>query len=156
MIRWEVYKANDFDDNGLLKAPVLFWIGLIVLMRAWWLTGMAMTTEHEGRWLVLFYPDDVLQWLGLAAGIPGFVMLFCYPVRAHIPGLVRAAYLLMLIAALGTMGINGWTLMRLSPAQWDAGWVLLCLDTACLVMLWPDCRQRSVFFHINVPGALNK
>lgn len=30
---------GDFDDNGLLKAPVLFWVGLVVMARAWWLMG---------------------------------------------------------------------------------------------------------------------
>ncbi|EAS6989598.1 DUF2919 family protein [Salmonella enterica] len=34
MIRESVRYPGDFDENGLLKAPVLFWMGLIVLARA--------------------------------------------------------------------------------------------------------------------------
>ncbi|EEG8130416.1 DUF2919 family protein [Salmonella enterica] len=29
-------RPRDFDDNGLLKVPVLFWVGLGMLARAWW------------------------------------------------------------------------------------------------------------------------
>ncbi|ECW8929447.1 DUF2919 family protein [Salmonella enterica] len=36
---------GDFDDNGLLKAPVLFWVGLVVMARAWWLMG---ADGHDG------------------------------------------------------------------------------------------------------------
>ncbi|ECC3466342.1 DUF2919 family protein, partial [Salmonella enterica subsp. enterica] len=37
MMREPCRRPDDFDDNGLLKAPVLFWVGLVVQARAWWL-----------------------------------------------------------------------------------------------------------------------
>ncbi|MGK0600914.1 DUF2919 family protein [Yokenella regensburgei] len=140
-------RSGDFDESGLLKAPRLFWVGSIVLARAWWLTGMAMTSESGGHWLAQFYPDVDLQWLGLSAGLPAVIMLFCYPVRGLFPMLARSAYLLMLTAGMSVLVCEGLMLMRLSPAQWDTGWLLLCVNVACLVMLWPDRWLRTVFFH---------
>lgn len=35
MMQEPVRHPGDFDENGLLKAPVLFWVGLIVLARVW-------------------------------------------------------------------------------------------------------------------------
>ncbi|ECJ9600540.1 DUF2919 domain-containing protein [Salmonella enterica] len=139
-------RPDDFDDNGLLKAPRLFWGGGIVLARAWWLTGLAMTSEHGERWLVQFYPDAALQWLGLSAGLPAVIMLFCYPLRGQFPVLIRFAYLLMLTAALVTLTGEGVILLRMSPEQWDMGWFLLCADIACMAMLWPDRWLRTIFF----------
>lgn len=42
-------RPGDFDDNGLLKAPLLFWVGLIVLARAWWLAGHPVSACRTGR-----------------------------------------------------------------------------------------------------------
>lgn len=33
MMREPCHRPDDFDDNGLLKAPVLFWGGLVMLAR---------------------------------------------------------------------------------------------------------------------------
>lgn len=146
MTRFTAWQPDDFDGNGLLKAPRLFQAGLVVLARAWWLTGLAMASGDDGRWLAQVYPDMVLLWVGLSAGLPAFIMLFCYPVRAQFPGTVRAGYLLVLMAALAMTAGDGLMLMRLSPAQWGAGWLLMCTDAACLAMLWPDRRLRAVFW----------
>ncbi|EIX3894677.1 DUF2919 family protein [Salmonella enterica] len=135
---------GDFDDNGLLKAPVLFWVGLVVMARAGWLMGAAMTTQQGGQWLAQLYPGDVSQWLGLFSGLPSLLMVFCYPVRGQLPFLARGLYLLMLMAVFVT-GAGDCLMMRLSPAQWEVGWFFLCLDVACMVMLWPDRWLRAVF-----------
>lgn len=80
------FRPGDFDDNGLLKAPVLFWVGLVVLARAWWLAGlMAMMAPAGNIQAGFLWPDIRLQLVALAAGIPGMVMLFIYPLRGRLP-----------------------------------------------------------------------
>ncbi|ECD9534027.1 DUF2919 domain-containing protein, partial [Salmonella enterica] len=122
MMREPVHHPGDYDENGLLKAPVLFWVGLIVLARAWWLTVAAMTTPQGGQWLAQLYPGEVSQWPGLFSGLPSLLMVFCYPVRGQWPFLARGLYLLMLMAVFVTGLGDCLMLMRLSPAQWEAGW----------------------------------
>ncbi|EJB1425186.1 DUF2919 family protein, partial [Salmonella enterica] len=102
MMREPVHHPGDYDENGLLKAPVLFWVGLIVLARAWWLTVAAMTTPQGGQWLAQLYPGEVSQWPGLFSGLPSLLMVFCYPVRGQWPFLARGLYLLMLMAVFVT------------------------------------------------------
>ncbi|ECZ1416513.1 DUF2919 domain-containing protein, partial [Salmonella enterica] len=106
--------------------------------------GAAMTTQQGGQWFAQLYPGDVSQWLGLFSGLPSLLMVFCYPVRGQLPFLARGLYLLMLMAVFVT-GAGDCLMMRLSPAQWEVGWFFLCLDVACMVMLWPDRWLRAVF-----------
>ncbi|EBO9885287.1 DUF2919 domain-containing protein [Salmonella enterica] len=141
------YRASDFDNDGLLKAPVLFWVGIVVLARAWWLAGLVSMMDASGHASAgVLWPGLAFQCLALAAGVPGMVMLFIYPLRGRWPGLSRANYVLIL-AALFVMTVTELSgLISVSPGQWEAGWMFLCLDVACMVMLWPDQRLRTVFF----------
>ncbi|EDV9210769.1 DUF2919 family protein [Salmonella enterica] len=146
MIRQTVYKAGDFDDHGLLKAPWLFWCGVLLQTRTWWLTGLGMATEQGRHWLSLIYPDMVWQLTGLSAGVAALAMLFCYPVRGSMPVLAKAAYLLML-GVLSVMLAGDISLLTETwPASAGTGWLILCPELACLVALWPDRRLRAVFF----------
>ncbi|EIW8335913.1 DUF2919 family protein [Salmonella enterica] len=157
MMREPCHRPDDFDDNGLLKAPVLFWVGLVMLARAWWLAGLAIASEHGGYWFVRFYPDVALQWLGLLTGLSALVMLFCYPVRSQFPGLVRVVFLLMLATALAAAVCDGLVLARQLLEEQDAGcWLLLCMDVACLSMLLPDRRLRAVFLSDGLCVYVNK
>ncbi|EHG5810752.1 DUF2919 domain-containing protein, partial [Salmonella enterica subsp. enterica serovar Nottingham] len=138
MIRQTTYRAGDFDDHGLLKAPWLFWCGALLQTRAWWMTGLGMVSEHGGQWLSLFYPDTDLQLTGLAAGLPALTMLFCYPVRGGLPWLARGAYLLMLAALVIMMTGDISIMVDTRPPVVDTGWLVVCADLTCLVSLWPD------------------
>ncbi|EKP5434251.1 DUF2919 family protein [Salmonella enterica] len=141
------FLSGNFDDNGLLKAPVLFWVGLVVLARAWWLAGlMAMMAPAGNLQAGFLWPDTRLQFVALAAGIPGMAMLFIYPLRGRSPRLSQVNYALVL-AAIVVMAVTDLAgLMIAPPGGWDAGWLFLCLDIACMVMLWPDRWLRTVFF----------
>ncbi|EAR5683961.1 DUF2919 family protein [Salmonella enterica] len=142
-----LFRPENFDDDGLLKAPVLFWVGLVVLARAWWLAGlMAMMAPAGNMQAGFLWPDIRLQLVALAAGIPGMAMLFIYPLRGRSPRLSRVNYALIL-AAIVVMAVTDLAgLMIVPPGRWDAGWFFLCLDIACMVMLWPDRWLRAVFF----------
>ncbi|EID6352404.1 DUF2919 family protein [Salmonella enterica] len=150
------FRPGDFDDNGLLKAPVLFWAGLVVLARAWWLTGlMAMMAPADNIQSGFLWPDTRLQLVALAAGIPCMAMMFIYPLRGRSPRLSRVNYALILVAIV-VMAVTDLTgLLIVPPGGWDAGWFFLCLDMAGGVMLWPDRWLRAVFFdqEICAPSA---
>lgn len=141
------YRASDFDDDGLLKAPVLFWVGVVVLARAWWLTGLVSMMDVSGHASAgLLWPGFEFQLPALVAGVPGMVMVFIYPLRGRWPGLSRATYVLILAALFAMVVTDLSGLMSVSPWQWEVGWLFLCLDMSCVVMLWPDRRLRTVFF----------
>lgn len=141
---------GDFDDNGLLKAPVLFWVGLVVLARAWWLAGLMVMMAPNTHDVVL-WPDIRFKLVALAVGIPGMVMLFIYPLRERCPGFSRLMYVLIL-AALVMMLVTDLTGLMFEE-MWDVGWLFICLDIACFVMLWPDRWLRMVFWEI--PGDIH-
>ncbi|EBY2668967.1 DUF2919 domain-containing protein [Salmonella enterica subsp. enterica serovar Teko] len=146
MMRDTAYQPDDFDDNGLLKAPVLFWIGLVLLARAWWFVMLMNMTTSGDRWqLSSIWPDIRLQLVAFGVGIPGMVMLFVYPLRDRLPGFSRFTYVLILVALLVMVLVNLTGLMSAPPCGGETGWVFLCLDMANVVMLWPDARLRRVF-----------
>ncbi|EPD0210837.1 DUF2919 family protein [Salmonella enterica] len=146
MLRHSSRKAGDYDDNGLLKVPVVFWCGVLLQTRVWWLTGLGMASEHGGLWLSLLYPDTTQQLTGLVASVPALAVLFCYPVRGHLPLLAKGIYLLMLFAVAVLTAGDVLMLAGLLPGEQETGWLSVCPDLACLVMLWPDKRLREVFF----------
>lgn len=154
MISRSRHGAEDFDERGLLKVPVLFWCGLVLLCRAWWLTGLAMATERGGQWITPFYPDVGWQVQGLVAGVPAMAMLFCYPVRGDMPALARVVYVLMLLSVVVVTCGDGVMASELTVALPEPGWLALCADLACLVCLWPDARLRAVFF--GQPGIVRR
>ncbi|MCU6261846.1 DUF2919 domain-containing protein [Escherichia coli] len=144
MTRPRYWRESDFNDHGLLTVPLLFWCGLLLQTRAWWLTGLAMAAEH-GTWLEALYPVTWLQVTGLAAGVPALAMLFCYPLRGTMPGLAKGVFG-ALLAGVVAMTVSDVALMlSLTPEKWETGWLMLCTDLACVVALMPDRRLRAVF-----------
>lgn len=152
MIRQTKYKAGDFDNHGLLKVPWLFWCGVVLEVRGWWLTGLGILTEHGGHWLSWWYPDMVLQLTGLAAGLPALAMLFLYPVRDSLSWLAGRTYLLMLIAPVVMSAGDIGFMVNVRVQVTDTGWLALSADLVCLVSLWPDSRLRQVFFRSGEGG----
>lgn len=141
---------DNFDDHGQLKAPVLFWVGIIVLARAWWLSGLiSLMTPDVNTDAGFLWPDIRFSLLALAAGIPGIIMLFIYPVRARLNVFSRAVYVLILAGVFVMLAtdISG---LVVSRGSWDVGWIFLCLDVAGVVMLWPDSWLRTIFFQKSV------
>lgn len=146
MMREPFLRPCDFDDNGLVKVPTLFWVGLVVLARAWWLGGLvAMMTLAGKTFAGVLWPDIWFQLVSLAVGIPGLAMLFIYPLRGRWPSLFHGVYVLILSALFIIVLVDFVELMVMPPGRWSVGWMFLCLDIASVVMLWPDARLRAVF-----------
>lgn len=141
------WRAEDFDHEGCLRAPRVFWLAVGFVMKSWLLLGLAQAAdEHNGSLLALLYPQlpDVIT--GLATGLVGGLVVVMYPLRSQFPRCARVSYMLLLCA--GAVGVC------YAGAQWgretDDGqsmlWCgLLCAELACMVLLLPDRRLRQVF-----------
>ncbi|ENP2200680.1 DUF2919 family protein [Salmonella enterica] len=140
------YRAEDFNENALLKAPLVFWCALFFQSRAWWLTGLSLLSGENGGWITVFYPDVGWQVAGVLSGLPALAMLFCYPLRSDMPLLSGAAYILMLmVMVLQTCG-DVVILTDTVVQGHELVWLSLCADLVCITGLWPDSRLREVFF----------
>ncbi|MFH2708997.1 DUF2919 domain-containing protein [Klebsiella aerogenes] len=61
----------DYDTQGRLRLPLLFWGVLLLQARTWVLFVMAGASRQQGDALLnLFYPDHDNFWLGLLPGVP--------------------------------------------------------------------------------------
>lgn len=79
-----MYSYNDYDPQGYLKAPVLFWAILLFQARTWVLLVMAGASREQGEAILAsFYPDSDYFWLGLLPGIPA-ALTFLLSGRRHL------------------------------------------------------------------------
>jgi len=82
------YSFSEFDSQGYLNAPGLFWLVLIFQARTWVLLIIAGASRDQGdallRW---FYPDNDVFWLGLLPGIPAALAFILSGRRARLPRL---------------------------------------------------------------------
>jgi hypothetical protein len=139
-------KDSRYDDNGLMKAPAMFWAAMLLLTRPWWLGVLAvMSTPAAYTAPGTVWPDIKLQVIALTAGIPCMAMLFVYPVRGQWPILTRMVWGLILVALVAMLMADLEGMMSDVFGWWSVGGVFLGLDVACVIMLWPDRRMRAVF-----------
>ena len=139
-----IYSYSDFDSQGYLKAPALFWAILLFQARTWVLLVIAGASRNDGeailRW---FYPDNHHFWLGLLPGIPA-AMAFLLSGRRHLwprfwprlQGVLMVTQLLLLVwqcSSLSDEGINGIAI------------TLLVLDILALWWLAMNRRLRDYF-----------
>lgn len=79
-----MYSYNDYDSQGYLKAPVLFWAILLFQARTWVLLVIAGASREQGVAILNgFYPDSNYFWLGLLPGIPA-ALAFLLSGRRHL------------------------------------------------------------------------
>ncbi len=141
------WRAEDFDHEGCLRAPRVFWLAVGFVMKAWWLLGLAQAADqHDGSLLALLYPQlpDVIT--GLATGLAGWLVVVLYPLRSRFPRSARVSYLLLLCAGAVSVGYAGAQWVRETDDGQSMLWGgLLCAELACMVVLLPDRRLRQVF-----------
>ncbi|NPE16407.1 DUF2919 domain-containing protein [Klebsiella aerogenes] len=76
----------DYDAQGRLRLPLLFWGVLLLQARTWVLFVMAGASRQQGDALLsLFYPDHDNFWLGLLPGVPAVAAFLLSGQRQRFP-----------------------------------------------------------------------
>ncbi|HHP2607237.1 TPA: DUF2919 domain-containing protein [Enterobacter roggenkampii] len=140
----EIHPA-DYDAQGRVRLPFLFWCVLLLQARTWVLFVMAAASRGQGDTLLnLFYPDHDAFWLGLLPGIPAVVAFLCSGRRDVIPRLWRALRGLLILAQIA--------LLFWLPVLWwygepltGIGVALVVADIVALMWLVTNPRLRACF-----------
>lgn len=139
------FSPADYDPQGRLRLPFLFWCLLLLQARTWVLFLMAGASRDQGDALLnLFYPDHSLFWIGLIPGVPA-VLAFLLSGRRHLyPRLWQWLRPVLIFAQL--------ILLLWQPSLWLSGETpsgiglsLFLLDIFALWWLITNRRLRACF-----------
>lgn len=129
-----LYSYRDFDSQGYLKAPVLFWAILLFQARTWVLLVIAGASREQGEAILsLFYPDSHYFWLGLLPGVPA-ALAFLLSGRRHLwPRIWRGLRIILVVtqvfllawqcSVLAEQNISGITIALLVMDIWALWWL---------------------------------
>lgn len=146
------YREQDYDTNGLLKAPASLWVCIIWLLLPLWLAGAGMAQKQMPDMVVWLYPTLTDSVVALVSALNVLVVCFVYPLRGDVPRIARWSYLLMLIFCLSATGYSGVRLC--TDALGDGGidgdpffmrGFVLYLNLAALLFLLLNTRLWHVF-----------
>ncbi|MGR5930850.1 DUF2919 domain-containing protein [Enterobacter asburiae] len=140
----EIHPA-DYDAQGRVRLPFLFWCVLLLQARTWVLFVMAGASRGQGDTLLnLFYPDHDAFWLGLLPGVPAVVAFLCSGRRHAIPRFWGALRWLLILAQIA--------LLFWQPVLWwygepptGTGVALVVADIVALLWLLTNPRLRACF-----------
>ena len=135
----EIHPA-DYDAQGRVRLPFLFWCVLLLQARTWVLFVMAAASRGQGDTLLTLF------WLGLLPGVPAVVTFLCSGRRQAIPRLWRALRWLLILAQIA--------LLCWQPVLWwygepltGIGIALVVADIVALLWLLTNPRLRACFTH---------
>ena len=142
----EIHPA-DYDAQGRVRLPFLFWCVLLLQARTWVLFVMAAASRGQGDTLLnLFYPDHDAFWLGLLPGVTAVMAFLCSGRRHTSPRLWGALRWLLILAQLA--------LLVWQPVLWGSGEPLTGIgialgvaDIVALLWLLTNPRLRADFTH---------
>lgn len=139
------FSAADFDSQGRLRLPFLFWCLLLLQARTWVLFLMAGASRDQGDVLLnLFYPDHSLFWIGLLPGVPA-VLAFLLSGRRHVyPRVWRWLRAGLVVAQLILLCWQPWLWLNGEPLS-GIGLSLFLLDVFALWWLLTNSRLRACF-----------
>ena len=139
------FSPVDYDAQGRLRLPFLFWCLLLLQARTWVLFLMAGASRDQGDALLnLFYPDHSLFWIGLLPGVPA-VLTFLLSGRRHVyPRLWRLLHPSLVVAQLILLFWQPWSWLS-GEAVSGVGVSLLVLDIYALWWLLSNQRLRACF-----------
>lgn len=139
------FSPADYDAQGRLRLPFLFWCLLLLQARTWVLFLMAGASRDQGDALLnLFYPDHSLFWIGLLPGVPA-VLAFLLSGRRHVyPRAWRLLHPVLVVAQLILLFWQPWLWLS-GEAVSGVGVSLLVFDIYALWWLLSNRRLRACF-----------
>jgi Protein of unknown function (DUF2919). len=142
------YRAEDFDEQGNLRARRGIWLALFLLAHPWWLLAFDMSVEEGSmRVLSVIYPTTESLYTGLVCSVSVSIFLFAYPFRQRHPRLMMTGYLLLIVSSVVLMARVCLELYAAVGGHDEDLWLsLCCLHLACLLGLWPDKRNREACY----------
>lgn len=142
------FSVADFDSQGRLRLPFLFWCLLLLQARTWVLFLMAGASRDQGDVLLnLFYPDHSLFWIGLLPGVPA-VLAFLLSGRRHAyPRVWRWLRPMLVVAQVILLCWQPWLWLSGEPLS-GIGLSLFLLDIFALWWLLTNSRLRACFSEV--------
>jgi len=139
-----MYSYHDFDAQGYLKAPVLFWAILLFQARTWVLLVIAGTSRQQGGAILnWFYPDHDHFWLGLLPGIPAALAFLLSGRRHLLPRLWGGLRIVLIVTQLLLLV---WQCSGLADEDIsEITLILLIMDILALWWLVMNRRLRDYF-----------
>ncbi|VDZ82230.1 DUF2919 domain-containing protein [Kluyvera intermedia] len=139
------FSPDDFDPQGRLRLPFLFWCLLLLQARTWVLFLMAGASRDQGDALLnLFYPDHSLFWIGLLPGVPA-VFAFLLSGRHQVyPRIWRLLRPVLILSQLVLLGWQPWLWFTGEPLS-GIGLSLFLVDIFVLWWLITNLRLRACF-----------
>ena len=139
------FHPGDYDSQGRMRLPLLFWCVLLLQARTWVLFVLAGASRDQGNTLLnLFYPDHDNFWLGLLPGVHA-VLAFLLSGRRHLwPRLWFALRSLLIAAQLILLAWQPWLWLQGEPLS-GIGITLVIADIVALLWLVTNPRLRACF-----------
>ncbi|WP_279051765.1 DUF2919 domain-containing protein [Cedecea davisae] len=135
-----MYPPADYDSQGNLKAPLLFWAVLLLQARSWVLLVLAGASRQQGDALLgLFYPDRDTFWLGLIPGVPA-VFAFLLSGRRHLWPRFWRAFRWLLVAAQAALLV--WQLALLAGGEELTATTIVLLVADLFALWWLVVNRR--------------
>ncbi len=139
------FHPGDYDSQGRLRLPFLFWCVLLLQARTWVLFVLAGASRDQGTVLLnLFYPDRDNFWLGLLPGVPAVLAFLLSGRRQLWPRLWAGLYVLLIVAQLVLLGWQPWLWLHGEPFS-GIGIALVIADIVALLWLLTNPRLRACF-----------
>lgn len=139
------FSAADFDSQGRLRLPFLFWCLLLLQARTWVLFLMAGASRDQGDVLLnLFYPDHSLFWIGLLPGVPAVLAFLLSGWRHVYPRVWRWLRPMLVVAQVILLCWQPWLWLSGEPLS-GIGLSLFLLDVFALWWLLTNSRLRACF-----------
>ena len=151
------YGIEQYDQHGILKAPIWLWLGWAFLTRAWVVFVVAGASRQEGSQILEYvYPNHTMLYLGLAMGLPIVVGMWLMGLRkADTDKINRSVSYLRGTSILVVLMQLGHTVYLVSLQHWQFTWtnamtlVLLCWFAIYLV------NSRYVIDCLAMPRKIN-
>ncbi|GGD32389.1 membrane protein [Franconibacter daqui] len=140
-----MFLPSDYDSQGLLKLPALFWGVLLLQARTWALFVLAGASREQGEALLaLFYPDRAAFWLGLLTGVPAALAFLLSERRERFPRLWHTWRWVLIVTQVWLLTSQLFMLAN-NEGQSGAAMILLAADLFALWWLGFNARLRACF-----------